>query len=315
VKNKQGGFMFYQFDDDVTSVDVNELNDNALAVGYVTVKELENIYKRFNIPFQAVELCKGEGELFSSIEVYDNMHFIRLSALSDDMKTNNSVGIFALKKLLLIVNISDKGFSNRDLFMKMLSRVSSENISVEKALIAFFECLVVIDDKRLDELRKSITDLEEAVIKNKVDNSFNIKLLELKRVILLFRGYYERLIDIAQVMHENDNELFDDGIKHLSLFVDKVKRLKDSADILTDSALHLWDAYQALLDLRLNETMKFFTLVTTIFFPLTVIVGWYGMNFNSMPELKWKYGYVYVIALSVFVVAILIALFKKKRWF
>jgi magnesium transporter len=61
--------------------------------------------------------------------------------------------------------------------------------------------------------------------------------------------------------------------------------------------------------------MKFFTLVTTIFFPLTVIVGWYGMNFNSMPELKWKYGYIYVITLSIFVVAILIALFKKKRWF
>ena len=61
--------------------------------------------------------------------------------------------------------------------------------------------------------------------------------------------------------------------------------------------------------------MKIFTIITTIFFPLTIIVGWYGMNFANMPELTWKYGYLYVTALSVFVVILLIIIGKKKKWF
>ena len=85
-------------------------------------------------------------------------------------------------------------------------------------------------------------------------------------------------------------------------------------DILTDSVVHLWDAYQASMEMELNKTMKVFTLVSTIFFPLTVIVGWYGMNFSYMPEIRWRYGYIYVIILSGAVIGALIYWFKKKKW-
>ena len=85
--------------------------------------------------------------------------------------------------------------------------------------------------------------------------------------------------------------------------------------LLPVSADHLGDAYSSSLDLKLNHSMKVFTVITTIFFPLTIIVGWYGMNFNSMPEFTWKYGYIYVIALSAAVVAALVIYGKKKKWF
>jgi magnesium transporter len=61
--------------------------------------------------------------------------------------------------------------------------------------------------------------------------------------------------------------------------------------------------------------MKFFTVVTTIFLPLTLIVGWYGMNFKYMPELTWKYGYFAVIILMIAVVIACLILFKKKKYF
>lgn len=307
--------MFYQFDDDIVSVELSELKDNALTVGYVGYNELVDIYKQFNLPLQAVEMCRESGGEFSSgVEIYDDCCFAKLGILGDDMELSSTAGIFAVKNLILIVNISDKKFMNRDLFMNMMSRVCNDNASIERLLISFFECLVVIDEIRLDNMLKNISELEETVINNSTDEQFNVKLLEIKRKILSYRGYYERLIDISQVLTENDNDLFDDSIKRFSRFIDKVKRLKDSVDILTDSVVHLWDAYQASLDMRLNETMKFFTLVTTIFFPLTVIVGWYGMNFSSMPEYNWKYGYVYVIVFSILVILLLILWFKKKKW-
>ena len=61
--------------------------------------------------------------------------------------------------------------------------------------------------------------------------------------------------------------------------------------------------------------MKVLTVVTTIFMPLTLIVGWYGMNFSGMPELEWKHGYLGVIILSLVVVIGEIIFFKWKKWF
>lgn len=306
--------MFYQFDDDVTSVDYSDLKDNTPILGYINQNELEKMQKHFNLPFQAAEMCREQiSPLSSNLEVYNQCYFIRL-AVPCEKDLINSVGIFILKNTFLIVNISDNEFFNRDLFIKTTSRLSIENTGIEKIITSFFESLVLIDDSRLDMIRNSIAQLEEDVINNKVNNSFNVKLLEIKRSILSLRGYYERLIDIAQILTENDNEIFDDSIKRLSLFIDKVNRLKDNVDILTDSVVHLWDAYQASLNMRLNETMKFFTLVTTIFFPLTVIVGWYGMNFKFMPEYNWKYGYPFVIVFSILIIAALILWFKKKKW-
>jgi magnesium transporter len=83
--------------------------------------------------------------------------------------------------------------------------------------------------------------------------------------------------------------------------------------MLRDYTSQVREAYQAKLDYDLNSIIKVFTVVTTIFLPLTLIVGWYGMNFTTMPELTWKYGYVYTIILSIVVVIICIIYFKKKK--
>jgi magnesium transporter len=74
------------------------------------------------------------------------------------------------------------------------------------------------------------------------------------------------------------------------------------------------EAYQAQIDLQQNELMRLFTVITALFLPLTLLVGWYGMNFQGMPELTWKYGYPAVIGLSVLISAGLILWFKWKHW-
>lgn len=65
----------------------------------------------------------------------------------------------------------------------------------------------------------------------------------------------------------------------------------------------------------MNRTMKVLTVVSAIFLPLTLIVGWYGMNFKNMPELEWEYGYFGVAALCIAVVVVCIVYFKKKNFF
>ena len=60
--------------------------------------------------------------------------------------------------------------------------------------------------------------------------------------------------------------------------------------------------------------MALLTVITSIFMPLTLIAGWYGMNFKYMPELEYKWAYPLVIAISVLIVVFSLIFFKKKKW-
>ena len=74
------------------------------------------------------------------------------------------------------------------------------------------------------------------------------------------------------------------------------------------------EAYQAQIDIEQNNLMKVFTVVTAISTPVTVVTGWYGMNFAHMPELGWAWSYPAVAALCAAAALGLAALFRRKRW-
>lgn len=76
----------------------------------------------------------------------------------------------------------------------------------------------------------------------------------------------------------------------------------------------LTNIYFSSLSQKMNETMKVLTTVATIFIPLTFIVGVYGMNFQNMPELGWKYGYFVVWGIMLFILMGMIIYFKRKKW-
>ncbi|MCC8073119.1 MAG: hypothetical protein LIO62_03210 [Clostridiales bacterium] len=310
--------MFYQFEDEIVSTDFDKLNDNELTLGYINTDELAKIYNKLHFSLQSVEKCKEkENAATSTVDIQDDYCFAKivLTVAENLQAKENSVALYIKKNLLLIVNIKEQRAINRDYFLKMLSKCGSENMSIEKMVALFLDGMIENDNKLLSDAQFNINRLEEAVINNTSDKDFNSHLLNMKRELLTLRAFYEQLIDLSEALYENSNELFDEkNLQCFKIFTDKAIRIKDNVDLLRESTVHLWDAYQACLNMRLNQTMKIFTLMTTIFFPLTVIVGWYGMNFQYMPELHWKYGYLFVIVLSVAVVAVLFFWFKAKKW-
>lgn len=76
----------------------------------------------------------------------------------------------------------------------------------------------------------------------------------------------------------------------------------------------LFDHYQMMHNEHQEEAVRFLTIATSIFMPLTLLTGWYGMNFTRMPELYWKYGYIVVIAVAILILLLELILFKKKKW-
>lgn len=310
--------MFFQYDDELTTVERKDINPSLVTAGYITLDELENIYEEFGFAASTVQQCHEENRYFrSNIEVYDDYSFgtLKITEANNMKAPCDCMAFYVKKNLLVLVDISDSDCSTRNRFLDALNRFSVQGITLEKMIYAFLESLIFGDNKALEDAEFEINRMEECVLRDIAGKDFNMELLHKKKELLMLRNYYEQLIDIGEALEENENEIFDsEDLRYFKIFTDKAVRLRENVDTLRDSIVHLRDAYQAYLDLKLNETMKIFTVLTAIFFPLTVIVGWYGMNFKSMPEFDWKYGYIYVILLSVVVVSALIITVKRKKW-
>ena len=156
--------------------------------------------------------------------------------------------------------------------------------------------------------------LERDILNNNSDKEFINEILSLKKELMYIWNYYDQLIDFGEVLRDNETEMFPvSNMKGFEAFTKRVIRLNDNVIQLKEYTVQLKETYEAVLSYKLNNIMKLFTVITAVFLPLSLIVGWYGMNFYNMPELKWKYGYLSVIGLSVFVVFFSMIMFKKQK--
>ena len=168
----------------------------------------------------------------------------------------------------------------------------------------------------MENMEFNMSALETRILKERVDAAFINEILLMKKELMYMWNYYDQLIDIGEVLRDNDNEMFPpENVRRFATFTERTMRLSENVKHLKEYAVQLRETHDAMLDYNLNNIMKLFTVITTIFLPLTLIVGWYGMNFADMPELTWKYGYPGVIVFSVIVVGICIIAFKKYKLF
>ena len=141
-------------------------------------------------------------------------------------------------------------------------------------------------------------------------------LLHIRRELLRLSSYYNQLVDMSDTMAENYNHLLDEDDRMLfQLLSGRISRLTAYIQNLRDYALQIREMYQTQNEVHQNEVMQLLTVVTAIFMPLTLITGWYGMNFANMPELAWKYAYPVVAAVGILLVLGEVLYFRKKKWF
>jgi magnesium transporter len=95
---------------------------------------------------------------------------------------------------------------------------------------------------------------------------------------------------------------------------DHLFRIVEAADNHRETLNAMVQVYVSMVSNQLNHTMRLLTLVATIMLPLTVITGIYGMNFDYMPELHWKWGYPLVLAVLLIVSVSMILYFKRRKW-
>lgn len=187
-------------------------------------------------------------------------------------------------------------------------------ISVGQFFYAFLELLIEKDLFYLEELQDRILKLEDAALAGSTEN-FNVRMIAIRKEILTFYQYYSQLGAVGQLLQGNENSCFSaDDLRLFRLFADQVQRFVQETEMLREYSMQVREVCQAQIDIRQNRIMKVLTIVTTIFLPLSLIAGWYGMNFAYMPELRWIYGYPMAAAISILVVFLCLWIFKKKKF-
>ena len=161
---------------------------------------------------------------------------------------------------------------------------------------------------RLSQLEEKLEELEGSM--EKADpNTFLRALARYRRKLSRLGAYYTQLTAAGEQFQEgSEEELWEKFIAH-------AQRLQDHVGLLREDLLQLRELFQALQDARQNRVMGLLTVVTTLFLPLTLLTGWYGMNFARMPELQWRYGYLALIVVAGALVALEVAFFIKKKFF
>ena len=310
--------MFYQFDGALHTVCAPNEIPARYTAAFVTLSELERLAPLYGFAPNTVQICREEVRYFhNSMEIYDGYSFGTLKLTEDSIgaQGQDCIAFYICRTLFLVVDIRDRDGSTRTRFESAMRRYPSALLTPERLIFSFFDAMMEGDGRMLEDLEFDFSALEESVLRDKADDDFTILLLHHKQRLLLLHHYYEQLSEIGETLAENENDLFDrENLHYFGLFANKAERLDRHVRTLREQLSQLREAYQSTLDIRLNHIMKALTVISAIFLPLTLLTGWYGMNFAYMPEFSWRHGYLYVVALALGVIVICIRVFRRHHW-
>jgi len=217
---------------------------------------------------------------------------------------------YITQEYLLILGDSD--------ILNILESTFIEGVGIDKTpsqMLSFlFNFLLSQDVYLLEKIDDDIENLEEqATLKNPEDH--RITIISLRKQLLSLKRYYVALYDLLEELEANENFIFSKTqLQIFHAYKNKVNRLLNTTLSLRDYLTQVREAYQSQLDISLNDTMRFFAVITAIFLPLTLVVGWYGMNLR-IPEYGSDITYPIVIIVSIAYVIFSLIYCKKKGWF
>jgi len=253
------------------------------------------------------------------VEEYSTYMFFSIkSALPSESYTkllNQETISFILGKNYLISfqeQSSDHFTDVRDRIENARGKIRTKNADfllfrlLEAIIDNYFEVIENIADKiaELDSIiltRNGQNILREIEVEKR-------KLIELRKIAQPMRDITYQLQSVESSLIEQSNKLYFRNLKDSCLTV--LDEIDANKQILEGMA----NLYYAVQGQRMNEIMKVLTIVSSIFIPLTFIVGVYGMNFENMPELKYKYGYYTIVGVMLLIGLLLLIYFIRRGW-
>jgi magnesium transporter len=310
-----------KFTENCLSADISELRqieDNIIwaDVSDPTSQDFAELAEEFGFHHLSIEDCQGEHQR-PKVEEYSGYYFIVLYeaelAGPNDRLELRELNIFLGKNYLVTVH------SRPIRAVETAHRLWGE--WVDRAdqgagLVAYLLIDAIVDDylPLLDILSERMDALEDKIFGEFQPESIN-EIFGIKKKLLYLRRAVTPLRDVFNTLLRREQPIFSREIYvYFQDVFDHLIRVADTVDTLRDMLGSTMDAYLSVSGNRMNVVMKRLTSISTILMSVTLIAGVYGMNFVFMPELKWRFGYVFALLSMVGVGLALYRYLKKVNW-
>ena len=241
---------------------------------------------------------------------YGNLSYVELSEDREHLLTHNITFYMTKDALALVLDARGEFFN---WFVKRLeSGFLITELKPQPLIISLVNLQIEHNECILKLCENMLEDLEEAVLLE-IKKEYSRSIVSKRKLVMELRRELTYLVYTIDMLSANLSKLFTaNELRLLIVLEHRASKCADCASVLRDYATQVREAYEAEQDLATNSLMKVFTIMTSICMPLGILVGWYGMNFENMPELA--NGYQYFVAVFIGVVLSAFAFFKRKKW-
>ena len=285
--------------------------------GLSNVSLIESIGSRYRIHPLVLEDVLNTDQR-PKVEDYEDGIFLILNALMWDAEhlqiRKEQVAIFTAENLVISFQEDED-----DLFPSVRERLEKASGKIRRrgadfltyALVDFIidHYFIVLDyiEAAIEELDAEIRLHSDLSVKTRI-HALRLAILKMRKASVPTRDAIGRLYKIDHPVSREETGLF------LRDLYDHIIQVNDSIDTYREMINGLYDLHLSEINLRMNNIIKVLTIISTIFIPLTFLVGVYGMNFRYMPELEWKSGYFILWMLMISISIGLIFFFRRKKW-
>lgn len=285
--------------------------------GIHEVKIVEDIGKKFNLDLMILEDIVNTNHRPKE-DQYKDYLFLSLKLLDVDPDSDSVVD----EQISLVLgNHYLISFQERKspVFRTFLDRLEQGKgvYRQRKPDYIFYRIIdTVVDNYFLvtEHISDSIDGLETEILKSPEKNSLE-KIYEMKKKLQVLNKAILPLRESISAIIRNDNEFIEDvNEKYFRDVYEHLTQVSETVSSQNETITSFIDLYMSGVSTKMNQVMQVLTMFATIFIPLTFIAGVYGMNFDNMPELHWKYGYLMVWGLMFAVTLGFVIYFRKKKW-
>jgi magnesium transporter len=251
------------------------------------------------------------------IEYFDDHTFMILRGLSADSESidceNISLAIFASERFI-ITRHSARSLSIERAMNELETGTISFSSGTGAIALKISRFVIKRYHKILFDLEERLEELESIMLTT-ADDKVLAEVVLYKTDLTRLRRNFHYHVELFNTLRDEPSLPFDNNLSHeINDVCEHQHRAASLADLFYQVASDLIDGYISISAHRLNNIMKVLTIITAIFVPLTFIAGIYGMNFEYIPELKHPDGYFIVWGVMLTITAVLIWLFRKKKW-
>lgn len=307
--NQAGFFLEKPSSQNVDWYDVRGMHDT---------KFIESFGKSFDIHALILEAVVDIHQR-PRFDEYDKGNFIILRSLSFDKNKievqQEHIGIYFNKEFIITFQETES-----DLFESVRKRINlgKNRIRERKTdylAFALIDSIVENYYTTLESVEEVIESIDEQITINQSFSS-KVNIHQLKKELLILRKAIAPLREaIARFSKSDSNFINENSRIFIRDLYSNTVQVMDMVESYRDMLNGLQDLFISEVSFKMNKVMQLLTLISAIFIPLTFLAGIYGMNFENMPELKFKNAYFILLVVMVLIVVILTLYFKRKKWF